>query len=577
MIPQTFVQDLLNRLDIVDVIEGCIPLKKAGANHVACCPFHNEKSPSFTVSQSKQFYHCFGCGVHGTAIGFIMEYMGLGFVDAVKDLAGRVGMKVPEFKADNKQEIGRAVREMSEIMQNAAQYYKNQLKKSTQAIDYLKRRGVSGDIAARFEMGFAPSGWQNLSGVFPKYEDTVLGELGLVIANDQGKRYDRFRERIMFPIHSSRGDIVGFGGRVLENGEPKYLNSPETPLFEKGRELYGLFQARHAIRSSGKVIVVEGYMDVVALAQHGIDYVVATLGTATTPMHVHKLLGQSDTVIFCFDGDDAGERAAWRALENSLAQLADGKTISFMFLPKGEDPDSLVRKIGKQAFDQLLINALPLSDFLLRKLSAQVNLATHEGKAKLLKDAQSLIKKISAPNLSRLIRKSLAEVCGVTEQELSSAFQIKVASSPSTRRTQKPRFSLYRKALESVIFSPNLAIHCAALVISDDNGLEAQALKLLLQLLQENSNVSTTAGVIQLFSGSPYSSLIGEVEREILELGESFDFEKHLDHALAQLTEIDEKRTAKAVLSTHLSPKDFSPEEREKIRYGGRVPALAEK
>jgi len=577
MIPQSFIQDLLNRLDIVDVVEGCIPLKKAGANHVACCPFHTEKSPSFTVSQSKQFYHCFGCGVHGTAIGFIMEYMGLGFIDAVKDLASRVGMKAPEITPNTKYEGGKTLREMAEIMGRAAQYYKSQLKKSAQAVNYLKHRGLTGETAARFGIGFAPSGWQNLSETFPKYDDSLLTELGLVITNEHGKRYDRFRERIMFPIHSSKGDIVGFGGRVLENGEPKYLNSPETPLFEKSRELYGLFHARNSIRSAGKVIVVEGYMDVATLAQHGVNYAVATLGTATTPTHVRKLLRQSDNVIFCFDGDDAGERAAWRALENSLTQLLDGKTISFMFLPKNEDPDSLVRKIGKDQFEQLLASAPTLSDFLLQKISAQVNLHTHEGKAKLLKDAQSLIKKIAAPNLGRLIRKSLAEMCGVNELELSADYKVKNALNSKAGANHKPRFSLYRKILESVISNPRLATTARRLILPENYSAEVGALKLLLKLLDESSGVPTTAGVIQLLSETPYCDLIGEVEREILELGDDFDFEEHLYHALAQLSEIDEKQTAKAVLSTHSSPKDLSPEEREKIRYGGRVPALAEK
>ncbi len=347
MIPQSFIQDLLNRVDIVDVVESYVPLKRAGTNYAARCPFHSEKSPSFTVSQTKQFYHCFGCGAHGTAISFLMEHQGMGFVDAVKDLAGRVGMVVPEQTADpQRKEKIEAAEDLTEIMLKAAQFYKAQLKTSDKAVAYLKNRGLTGEIAARYGLGYAPDGWQNLEAVFPEYQSKSLTEAGLVIASEEGRRYDRFRDRIMFPIHNQRGAIIGFGGRVIDQGEPKYLNSPETPLFEKGRELYGLFQARSAIREAERVVVVEGYMDVVALGQYDIGYAVATLGTATTPWQVQKLLRQTDNVIYCFDGDAAGRRAAWRALENSLAQLQDGKQVRFLFLPPEDDPDSFVRAHG---------------------------------------------------------------------------------------------------------------------------------------------------------------------------------------------------------------------------------------
>ncbi|MEK7842590.1 MAG: DNA primase, partial [Pseudomonadota bacterium] len=333
MIPQSFIQDLLNRIDIVDVIERHVPLKKAGTNYSACCPFHSEKTPSFTVSPTKQFYHCFGCGAHGSAVGFMMEYGGLNFIEAVNDLADRVGMQVPQQQPESRpgmaasggQSTGNSSQDLFEVMNTATRFYREQLKHSESAIAYLKKRGLTGETAARFAIGYAPAGWQNLAAVFPDYQAKMptdpLVEAGLVIENDDGKRYDRFRDRIMFPILNQKGMIVGFGGRVLEQGEPKYLNSPETPLFEKGRELYNLFGARKAIREAGRVVVVEGYMDVVALSQHGIDYAVAALGTATTPYHVQKLLRQTDDVVFCFDGDNAGRKAAWRALENSLAQL----------------------------------------------------------------------------------------------------------------------------------------------------------------------------------------------------------------------------------------------------------------
>ncbi|OGA35065.1 MAG: DNA primase, partial [Betaproteobacteria bacterium RIFCSPLOWO2_12_61_14] len=369
MIPKSFIQDLLNRLDIVDVVERYVPLKKAGANFVACCPFHSEKSPSFTVSQSKQFYHCFGCGAHGTAIGFVMEHAGFGYVEAIEELARNVGLEVPRERpaaGDAQREYAQKVApDLYEVMQTATRYYREQLKQSPRAIDYLKQRGLSGEIAAKFGIGYAPDAWQNLAAAFPDYQSDALAETGLVISSDEGKRYDRFRDRIMFPIINVRGQVIGFGGRVLDKGEPKYLNSPETPLFEKGRELYGLFQAQKAIRAAQQVLVVEGYMDVVALAQHGVEYAVATLGTATTPYHVQKLLRLTGHIVFSFDGDKAGQKAAWRALENALPYLQDGKRISFLFLPVEHDPDSFIREFGKDVFEQRVREAMPLSGYLL--------------------------------------------------------------------------------------------------------------------------------------------------------------------------------------------------------------------
>ena len=414
MIPQSFIQDLLGRVDIVDVIEPAVPLKRAGTNLVACCPFHNEKSPSFTVSPSKQFYHCFGCGAHGTAISFLMEHHGMGFIDAVKDLAQRVGMTVPEIQRNEAQEAAaRAAPALTELLARAAKYYKDQLKRSSGAIDYLKRRGLTGEVAAKFGLGYAPDGWQNLAAVFGDYNAPQLAEAGLVIVNDEGRRYDRFRDRVMFPIVNPRGDIIGFGGRVLGAGEPKYLNSPETPVFEKGRELYGLFQARQAIRKENRVIVVEGYMDVVALAQHGVGNAVATLGTATTPHHLQKLLRQADRITFCFDGDGAGRRAAWRALEISLPVLVDGKQVQFLFLPESDDPDTYVRAHGAEAFQRRVADAEPLSSFMLRELQSRVDIATPEGKAAFLKEADELTAQITARNLARAMKDAVARAAGM--------------------------------------------------------------------------------------------------------------------------------------------------------------------
>jgi DNA primase len=335
MIPESFIQDLLARVDIVDLVDSYVPLKKAGANYAACCPFHNEKSPSFTVSPTKQFYHCFGCGAHGTAIGFVMEYQGIGFVDAIKDLASRAGMQVPESEgrsfADEKPGQTRA---LIEIMARATQYYKDQLKRSPKAIEYCKKRGLTGEIAARYGMGYAPDGWQNLQEIFPDYNGEELKLAGLVIENEAGRRYDRFRDRLMIPIINPKGDIIAFGGRVIDQGEPKYLNSPETPLFEKGRELFGLPQARQSLRETNTVIVTEGYMDVIALAQNGVGNAVATLGTATTATHVQKLLRQVDRIVFCFDGDNAGRKAAgarWKTRWKRWSTTS--RSASFFCLP----------------------------------------------------------------------------------------------------------------------------------------------------------------------------------------------------------------------------------------------------
>jgi DNA primase len=417
VIPDSFKQDLLNRVDIVDVVSRYVQLKKGGANYLGLCPFHNEKTPSFSVSPAKQFYHCFGCGVHGNAIGFLMAYSALGYVDAVKELAAQVGMQVPESRPPTPQEAARKEREtdLYGLMEKAMEFYRAELKKSPRAIDYLKGRGLTGEIAARFRIGYAPDGWQSLKAPFPTYEDKALVEAGLVIEGEEGKRYDRFRDRVMFPIFSARGAVIGFGGRVMGDGEPKYLNSPETPLFEKGRELYGLVQARDAIRSDGHVLVVEGYMDVVALAQFEVGNAVATLGTATTPVHVAKLLRLADAIVFCFDGDAAGRKAAWRALEVSLPLAPDHKPIRFLFLPDGDDPDTYVRKHGKEGWARKLREAETLSQFLLAQLRAECDLNTAEGRARLVSIAKPHVQKITAPQLRLQVANAIAELARLPE------------------------------------------------------------------------------------------------------------------------------------------------------------------
>jgi len=432
MIPQSFIQDLLARVDIVEVIERYLPLKKGGANYFACCPFHGEKSASFSVSPTKQFYHCFGCGVHGSAISFLMEYSGLGFIDAVKELAGTVGMEVPEDDFTPNRDRAKE-QSLTEVMAQAARFYKDQLKRSPVAIDYLKGRGLTGEIAARYGLGYAPEGWQALQAAFADYSAAQLLECGLVLENEQNRRYDRFRDRIMFPIQDQRGNVIGFGGRVLGKGEPKYLNSPETPIFEKGRELYGLVQARQAVREQECVLVVEGYMDVVGLAQFGVGNAVATLGTAATPHHIQKLLRLTDRVVFCFDGDAAGRRAAGRALEVSLEHLADNKTVSFLFLPEEHDPDSFVRAEGPDAFRTAMTRAQPLAEFLLAELRKDIDLGTAEGCARLVHEAKPLITRIAAPLLRLQVIKMLAEAAGFTQAEVETAFGLKSAAPPPRR------------------------------------------------------------------------------------------------------------------------------------------------
>lgn len=425
LIPDDFIQDLLNRVDIVDVIERYVPLKKAGQNYMACCPFHKEKSPSFTVSPTKQFYHCFGCGVHGSALTFVMEHQALSFPDAVRQLAESVGMTVPVSDKPMTPEQKKAPG-IYDVLKTAFDFYRAQLKAAPAAIDYFKRRGVTGKTAARFGLGYAPGGddWQPLKAVYPDYDwNTLLAEAGLVVDKEESKRrYDRFRERVMFPIINQRGQIIGFGGRVMGQGEPKYLNSPETPVFTKGRELYGLPQARTAIRDHNRVLVAEGYMDVVMLHQHGVEYAVASLGTACTPEHVRKLLKLADEVVFSFDGDKAGVKAAWRALENSLPEVKDGKELKFLFLPAEHDPDSYVQAFGREQFEQLIVeSALPLSQYLLKELSAQVDLTMEEGRARLVHIARPYLDELAqAPILKLMIGKRLAEMCQLSSAEFAS-------------------------------------------------------------------------------------------------------------------------------------------------------------
>ncbi|MDP1791522.1 MAG: DNA primase [Methylibium sp.] len=429
MIPPAFIQDLLARTDVVEVVGRHVQLKKAGGTLKGLCPFHGEKSPSFTVSPTRQTYHCFGCGVHGNAIGFLMEQAGLGFMDAVRDLAQQAGMTVPEDDSSpEERERARAMKErqatLSEVLAKAGEHWRKQLKVSPRAVSYLKGRGLTGEIAARFGMGYAPEGWRGLASVFPRYDDPLLAESGLVIVQgDDGpdqKRYDRFRDRIMFPIRSVQGEVIGFGGRVLDVGEPKYLNSPETPVFVKGRELYGLHEARQALRERGYALVVEGYMDVVALAQLGFPNAVATLGTACTAEHVQKLLRFTDRIVFSFDGDAAGRRAAGRALEAALPHAGDTRSVKFLFLPAEHDPDSFVREHGAAAFEACVEQAVPLSRQLLEAAREGCDLDSAEGRARMLANAKPLWSALPDGALRRQLLGELARAGALESSELQA-------------------------------------------------------------------------------------------------------------------------------------------------------------
>jgi DNA primase len=587
MIPGDFVQTLLARVDIVDVVDRLVPLRKAGANYQACCPFHSEKTPSFTVSPTKQFYHCFGCGAHGTAIGFLMEYAGKSFPEAVEALARDAGLEIPRVGDSGERARREEVTDLCEILLAAARYYRAQLKDAPPAIDYLKRRGLTGAIAARFGIGFATDAWQGLAACFPRYDDPVLEAAGLVIQGEGSKRYDRFRGRITFPIHDARGRVVGFGGRVIDDGEPKYLNSPETPVFSKGRELYGLFLARDAIRAAGRVIVVEGYMDVVALAQHGVEYAVATLGTSTTPIHAQKLFRLADSVVFCFDGDAAGRKAAWRALENTLPVLADGKEARFLFLPDGEDPDDFVRRNGKAELERAVEAAQPLSEYLVTELAARHPPATAEGRAALLAAARPLVGRVAAPILAALLRKRLAELAGLPEDQLGTLLAAAPAAEagvhfgpqagagpvrrvPARGPVRRPP-SLARALIQGVLLEPELARQ-HSLPRPQSPGPETDALTALLDHCRDTAGELTTAGVIQHFAGSTHAEVYAAALASADDQGLSAEQAQTQVLAAAGRWRHQEDRRGLAVLLAQ--PLDrLTPEEREALTRGLRANA----
>lgn len=531
MIPQSFIQDLLARVDIVDVVGKYVQLKKGGANYMGLCPFHNEKSPSFTVSPSKQFYHCFGCGAHGSAIGFLMEYSGLNYVDAIKDLAQNNGMIVPEedrLPPAQRAEVTAKSLALSDVMNRASDYFRQQLRGSERAIAYLKGRGLSGEIAARFGLGYAPDAWDGLRSVFPEYQNSALVETGMVIdkSDEEGahrKRYDRFRDRIMFPIRNTKGQVIGFGGRILDQGEPKYLNSPETVLYQKGLELYGLFEARQAIREAGYVLVTEGYMDVVALAQLGFPNAVATLGTACTSTHVQKLLRQTDHVVFSFDGDSAGRRAARRALDACLAHVTDNKIIQFLFLPTEHDPDSFVREFGAEAFSSEVRQAMPLSEFLLKEVSADQDLKTAEGRARVQFEAKPLLQQMAPSALRLQVVRGLAQLCLSTVAEIETLFELsrpvaRVKIAPPKSKRSAP-IGLERQILRILVAYPSLSIMMTQTALADAAQLSPDGGDMLMQLVSIAQPLGEQASFASLVEGlraigSDFDVLIAEVSEQ---------------------------------------------------------------
>lgn len=493
-IPQDFIQELLAKVNIVELIDRRVTLKKTGSNFSACCPFHAEKTPSFTVSEQKQFYYCFGCHAHGDAIGFLVAYDRLGFVEAVEELANFLGIPMPQEMSQTKQP---AQAPLYAFMEQATRFYQSQLVRAVAAQNYLTSRGLSPEIIKQFALGFAPNGWDHLLRQFNRSMQAQLIEVGLLIKSEQGKIYDRFRNRIMIPIRDSRGRIIAFGGRALGDELPKYLNSPETMLFHKGSELYGLYEARQNNNATlDFILVVEGYMDVIALHQFGISNAVATLGTATSQKHLQKLFRYTQQIIFCFDGDKAGQEAAWRALEVSLSVLHDGLQIRFMFLPAEHDPDSLIRQEGSQGFKEHIAQAIPLADFFFKRLSLLANPQTMDGKAKFAKLGFELINKIRNGVFQQLMLEKLASLVGVEVDKLSTfrfnEIPTKAPAISSPIKGIKKTLSPMQLAIALILQYPQLMLE---IVLPEELGrLKLPGITILLklfELLKSNPNIST--------------------------------------------------------------------------------------
>jgi len=572
-IPQNFIDELLTRTDIIDVIDAYVPLKKAGKNHKACCPFHEEKTPSFNVNQDKQFYYCFGCTASGTAITFLMEHLRIGFVEAIEDLASRAGMEIPR-EAYNSEDSSSVSNKLYELLESITEYYTNELKNNKNTnniINYIKKRNINNETRVEFELGFAPPGWDNLVSNFGKSKETIklLVDAGVIIKNDRGSYYDRFRNRLIFPIRDQRGRVIGFGGRVLGDETPKYLNSPETQIFQKGRELYGLFQARKASRDLKDIYIVEGYMDVIALAQFGIKNVVATLGTAATFEHIGKLFRITNKLIFCFDGDKAGKKAAWRALENSLSLLKNGRQVYFIFLPNNEDPDTFVNKNGKNAF----INTemlTPLSDFLFNSISHNINLEILEGRSEMINKTLPYLAKLPLDPYKDIIVKELSKITGYEVNDIQKQLSIPEKSDlkklkNSNKKVENNRgIEKIRWLIRCLLHQPSLALNVEStesLLALESSGIDF--LCELIQLIKKNPNI-TLAGILENWRDSKFEKRLCELASEEDEFNEIGVTNEVFTDAISGLIETHQKEFE--IFKKKSSPLELTDEEKLKYR-----------
>lgn len=585
-IPESFIDELMNRVDVVEVIDARVPLKKAGKEYKACCPFHNEKTPSFTVSQNKQFYHCFGCGAHGTAVGFLMDYEHMSFPEAVEELARMVGMEVPREAVSPQQAQRRSENEgLYQILEKSDQFFQNQLRQhpqTKQAVNYLKGRGLSGEIAKEFGIGFAPQGWDNLLKNLGTTDETKqqLLKTGMLIEKDNGDMYDRFRGRIMFPIRDRRGRTIAFGGRIIgsEDGGAKYLNSPETPLFHKGRELYGLYEARQALREIPRLMVVEGYMDVVSLAQFDIRYAVATLGTATTEDHLNRLFRICPEVVFCFDGDRAGRDAAWRALDNALPVMREGRQIRFMFLPEGEDPDSMVRKQGKEKFEAAIAESLAFSDFFFQNLQKDLELRTMEGQGMLYDRARPYMAKLSPGVYRQLMVNQLARLTKMDADTIEQGIDKVEKKSPPmeenipSRPVRPKRLALGRQPKSLVRTALGLLLRQPALAQKAGNpgrlkNVDKPGVPLLmeiLEILQANPQLNS-AGLLLRYQATEHEPHLQKLMSQQLLLENDHSLEPEFISALDAL-ESSQHADRVGSLSIKGGPSQLTEEEKAELR-----------
>ncbi len=575
LIPKQFIVDLIDRADVVEVVGRRVQLKKAGKEFKACCPFHDEKTPSFTVSPGKGFYHCFGCGEHGNALDFLMQYDHMEFVEAVESLAGMMGVEVPHEEGQS-QRPARSYDALFDLVARVGRFYEAELKNHPPAVEYLKQRGIDGATAKRFGIGYAPAGWSKVLDKFGTSKEAIerLLAVGLIIRKDNGQHYDRFRDRIMFPIRDSRGRVIGFGGRVMANEEPKYLNSPETVLFHKGRELYGLYEARQALRSIDRLVVVEGYMDVVGLARHGIDFSTATLGTATTDEHLNRLFRMCDEVLFCFDGDRAGRAAAWRALENALPQIREGRQVRFVFLPEGQDPDSYVQKHGAAAFEKMLDEAMPLSDFLVEELSAQVDMDSVDGRARFAELARPLVSKIPLGVYKELLTERLAGSIGLPTGKLESILKRDVSPEPKGNAPGKTRLragsrgsgnlSIVRRAITLLLHDPAAARNLNVEQLSGVSKPGCDLLRDLIETVQSEPTIST-AGVLERWRHDEEGRHLGKLAAIELPGSDDFDASAELADCIAQLA-LTARRDRMSFLIEKQTLKSLSDAERNELR-----------